>query len=114
MYLIKTNHVLAEDEKANDDTALVPVVTVDSLLPNGFPVLVKIDVEGYEDEVLAGACETIQKYRPFIIIELMDQSEDLIKKRDATIRQLESMGYTLTKLWGWDWVADPSHPGQTR
>jgi hypothetical protein len=74
--------------------------------------LIKIDVEGYEDEVLAGAENTIRENRPYIIIELMDQSEKHVKKRDATIRNLESMGYTLTKLWGWDWLAIPNQVSQ--
>lgn len=68
----------------------------------------KIDVEYYEDEVLAGAQETIKKNRPFIIIELADGNKQLEEKRDATIKTLESMGYTLTKLWGWDWFATPN------
>lgn len=69
--------------------------------------LIKIDVEGYEDEVLAGAQETIRNNYPFIIIELMDGSKHLDAKRDATIKSLEGMGYTVTKLWGWDWIAIP-------
>jgi len=70
--------------------------------------LIKMDVEGYEDEAIAGAEQTIRRCRPFIIIELMDQNEENIRKRDATMQNLESMGYTFTKLWGWDWYASPT------
>jgi FkbM family methyltransferase len=69
--------------------------------------LIKIDVEGYEDEVLAGACETIRKSHPYIIIELVEGDKKLDAKRDATIKNLQSMGYVVSKLWGWDWFATP-------
>lgn len=83
-----------------------PLVPLDSLNLENVS-LIKIDVEFYEDEVLAGAHETIKKNKPFIIIELADDTQARVEKRDATIRHLESMGYHLTKLWGWDWFAAP-------
>ncbi|HTD39691.1 MAG TPA: FkbM family methyltransferase, partial [Mucilaginibacter sp.] len=43
-----TNHVVAEDELIKTDFATVPVITVDSLSSKNPPVLMKIDVEGYE------------------------------------------------------------------
>jgi len=67
--------------------------------------LVKIDVEGYEDEVLAGAEATIRRNHPTIIIELMDGNPILDEKRQATIKTLEDLGYTVDKIYGWDWIA---------
>ena len=50
----------------------VPVVTLDSVLPD-MPILVlKIDVEGFECDVLAGAKQTLQRAR-FLIIEAHSQ-----------------------------------------
>ncbi len=46
----------------------VNIVTVDSLAVD--PSIVKIDVEGFDYEVLLGAVETIERNRPFIAIEL--------------------------------------------
>lgn len=46
----------------------VNVVTVDSL--DVEPSIVKIDVEGFDYEVLLGAVETIERNRPFIAVEL--------------------------------------------
>lgn len=83
-----------------------PLVPLDSLNLENVS-LMKIDVEYYEDEVLAGARQTILKNQPVIIIELADGSKQLEEKRDATIRTLENMGYTLSKLGGWDWLAVP-------
>jgi FkbM family methyltransferase len=46
----------------------VHIVTVDSLAVD--PSIVKIDVEGFDYEVLLGAVQTIERNRPFIAIEL--------------------------------------------
>ena len=54
-----TNHVIAADETTASGTITVPVITVDSLLTNGSPQLIKMDVEGYETEVLKGMKETL-------------------------------------------------------
>jgi hypothetical protein len=37
--------------------------------------LIKIDVEGFEVEVILGAHETIRKYKPVIIMECLDDSD---------------------------------------
>ncbi len=65
-----TNHVLANDE-INQNSIFVPIITIDSLLANGIPALIKIDVEGYETEVLKGMAETLKAATlKAIIIEL--------------------------------------------
>ena len=84
-----------------------PLIPLDSLNLENVS-LIKIDVECYEDEVIAGAKETIRKNRPFIIIELADDTKEREEKRDATIKVLQNMGYTVTKIWGWDWFAVPN------
>jgi FkbM family methyltransferase len=65
-----TNHVLSAHESA-DNAIEVPVVTVDSLLIHDHPTLIKIDVEGYETEVLNGMVNTLNSSGlKAIIIEL--------------------------------------------
>ncbi len=49
-----TNHVLSAEE-ASEPSADVEVVTLDDSLAGDHPVLLKIDVEGFETEVLRGA-----------------------------------------------------------
>lgn len=49
----------------------------------------KIDVEGYEEEVLKGAYETIQRCKPIIYLE-----DDRIEKRTSLRAFIKSMGYT--------------------
>ena len=54
-----TNHVI-EDEAWSGPSILVPVSTLDTVLNGSTPVLIKIDVEGWESEVLAGAAATLR------------------------------------------------------
>jgi hypothetical protein len=50
----------------------VPVSTADAVLPADMPVdLVKIDVEGFEDKVLEGMQETLKRWHPAIIFEVL-------------------------------------------
>ena len=43
-------------------------------------VLIKIDVEGFEEQVLEGGKEFIQTYRPDIIIEILNDFNDSLSK----------------------------------
>ncbi len=55
-----TSHLLGPHEE--DNLAIsVPVTTLDELLGNENPTIIKIDVEGYEGAVLSGANATLQK-----------------------------------------------------
>ncbi len=63
------NHVASEGET---DTIKVPIDTLDNILQGqGSPSLLKIDVEGFETEVIRGASNTLQQQAlKAIIIEL--------------------------------------------
>jgi FkbM family methyltransferase len=67
----------------------VPVQTLDSLnLENvGF---IKIDVEGWEEEVLKGSINTINKYKPVMYIE-----DDRQEKTKSLREYIQSIGYTI-------------------
>ena len=55
---------------SDDGAREVKATTIDTVLSSESNVtLIKIDVEGYEPEVIKGAQETIQLHRPLILIE---------------------------------------------
>lgn len=75
--------------------------------------LIKIDVETYEDNVLAGAAKTIRENQPAIIIELMggwdrNTAPPAIKdKINRSTILLNMMGYEVQYIAGADYLALP-------
>ncbi|MGQ0653671.1 MAG: FkbM family methyltransferase [Betaproteobacteria bacterium] len=74
----------------------------------------KIDVEGFEDEVLEGARLTIARFRPAILIEIQgghwfhESAPPEIRAKVAhTKKLLEGMGYKVDRLRGYDYLALP-------
>ena len=51
--------------------------------------LIKIDVEGFEEKVIKGSIETISNFKPLIVMELWDETENKIN----TIKLLEGLDY---------------------
>ena len=66
--------------------------------------LVKVDVEGFEDAVLAGAAETIRANKPVILIEILgavDHDTASLQERQriaATVATIEGFGYRVSQL----------------
>lgn len=87
----------------HDATTLsVPMTTLDLEL-DGEPVdLIKIDVEGFEDVVLAGGRETIQRCTPIVVFEAYE--EDVLRRSTAFFDSL-GVGYALFTI---------SHQGELR
>ena len=79
-------------------TIKIPGETVDNLVEyHGLnPGILVIDVEGAEMKVLSGASKMLEKYKPVIITELVD--DFLVKQGDKSsdlILFLENLGYTV-------------------
>jgi FkbM family methyltransferase len=54
------NHVITDSSHANSGNILVDIVTLDEVLAERIPVLMKIDTEGFEMSVLEGAVNTLK------------------------------------------------------
>jgi len=81
-------------------TYTVPVVTLDEdALPHcEGPVVVKIDVEGFEAQVLAGARRLIEEYRPHLSIDIhVDPFGDGVTTTEAVVVPL-LQGYQFQRF----------------
>lgn len=76
----------------------IPCRTLDAVMDELKPKalrLVKVDVEGAEARVLAGAVRTIRNYHPHLVVELHNPEQDL-----AVARQLLEWGYKIERVGG--------------
>lgn len=75
-----------ENIKGNIDVKAVDNLDIEENID-----FIKIDVEGYELKVLEGAINTIEKYKPVIFIELLNNEIEIVTN------MLEEYGYILYK-----------------
>ncbi len=74
---------------------------------------IKVDVDGFEDHVLAGARQTITRDRPTLIVGIQGDSNfdtarpELRAKIVHTIQSLEQLGYVVTRQGIADYLAAP-------
>lgn len=89
------------------DRFQVSIITIDSLDLDNL-AFIKIDVEGYEEEVLKGGWNSIKIFRPYILIEL----EESIKLgcRKTIVNMLESLGYSAWYFDQGDWNLEANLP----
>ena len=82
---------LGERGFKNKEQFIVKTKRLDSF---NFPMVdfIKMDVEGYEEQVLEGGKETIERCKPDIYIEIWDKNVPTVSKI------LNDMGYALTKM----------------
>ncbi len=73
----------------------VPTVSIDELSP-GPVALIKVDVEGHEADVVAGAAGTIARHSPAIVFEYAP--ELLGDGADSPFRWLASQGYHMFRI----------------
>lgn len=83
--------------------ARVPVVTLNDVAPSN-TAMVKIDVEGYEAEVLAGASRVLSEVRPHWIVEADTDTQS----SRATLKIMREAEYIL--YWFYDPFVTPLAP----
>jgi hypothetical protein len=60
------------DRLSTDAYESTPVFALDSILGPSHPIsIIQLDVEGHEQLALTGALETIQRWKPVLIVETM-------------------------------------------
>lgn len=86
---------IAYGDMPDHETVTIRAVRLDDLLPEVTPDVIKIDVEGAEPMVFAGAENALLRGRPVILSEIFPQQLENISGRTAAqyIQQMEMVGY---------------------
>ena len=80
--------------------------------------VLKIDVEGHENEVLAGASETIRQNRPVILIEIAGghwyetAPPEILDQIHGTWKKIEAFDYTVTHVGANAYIGLPNETSQ--
>ena len=77
------------DDKGNDFN----IYTIDQLFRDKKISLIHLDVEGYEYRSLLGATETLRKYKPFLVVEILHGDD-----KDNIIPFLKELGYKWRQI----------------
>jgi FkbM family methyltransferase len=90
--------------KIVDDDGDITIDTLDNILENiDYISLIKIDVEGYETNVVKGSIEVIKKHSPVIIAEL--RTDDEFEEFESFISEYgyytDKVSYTTTPTYFW-------------
>ncbi len=81
----------------------IPLKTLDSFNFTNID-MIKIDVEGFEGEILAGAMKTIELNKPVLVIEQQKHEYQNDMNETPAIKILESWGYKVVEQFNKDWV----------
>jgi FkbM family methyltransferase len=81
----------------------IPLKTLDSFNLSGID-MIKIDVEGFEEEILAGAFDTIKRNKPVIVVEQQKHEYKDATEKTPSIEILTSWGYKVVNQFSKDWV----------
>lgn len=82
------------------DRFKVSIITIDSLNLESL-AFIKIDVEGFEEEVLKGGWETITRFRPAILVEL--EESITLGCRKSIVNLLDYLEYSAWYFDQGDW-----------
>jgi FkbM family methyltransferase len=90
-------HASLVSREADAEAVTVPSFRLDDVIASGDlppPDAIKMDVEGAEMMVLAGAADTLTRHKPVICYEADENSERFGHRPGDVIRKLQQFGYT--------------------
>ena len=104
-FLPETSRLATANEDLSDANLHsfdVEVMTLDSLdaqldFSQAKNIVIKIDVQGFEDKVLLGAYATIMRYKPFLSIDIHVHPGTQVMTDTACIDILTPLGYTFER-----------------
>jgi len=80
-------------------------VRLDDLIDGNRPVsIIKIDVEGHEADVIAGATETIAEHRPTLVIEI-EARHTSVERATQAVAHIVELGYRCEAIQGTTTIA---------
>lgn len=103
MNIVQGNTGHSHIDQTSIGKGTIPLKTLDSF--NFTDVdMIKIDVEGFEEEILAGALKTIELNKPVLVIEQQKHEYKNDREETPAIKILESWGYQVVDQISKDWV----------
>jgi hypothetical protein len=66
--------------------------------------MIKIDVEGFEEQILLGAQQTIENNLPILVIEQQKHEYQDDMKDLTSIKLLNKWGYEVIEQYNKDWI----------
>jgi FkbM family methyltransferase len=81
----------------------IPLKTLDSFNFDNID-MIKIDVEGFEEEILAGAMDTIKRNKPILVVEQQKHEYQNDMNETPAIKILENWGYQVVEQFNKDWI----------
>jgi FkbM family methyltransferase len=84
---------IEEASSPDEDVTIVPAVTIDSFEFQNVK-LMQLDLEGFEVNAISGAIQTIEKYKPIIILESGDVNSPADQKHLEQVKdKMKSINY---------------------
>jgi FkbM family methyltransferase len=83
----------SQESRGRLKTVEVQVRTLDEIVAGRAVALVKVDVEGYESEVLAGAAATIERWHPPLLLEIEARHLGGPEAAMRTLAEVVGLGY---------------------
>ena len=97
-WMPEVSSIATEENSGRDVTRyMVRSINLDDYLDRA-PRVIKIDVEGYEIQVIEGSIQIIQKYKPILCIDIHKNPFEEGMTDNAIVPILEDLGYSFQKI----------------